>query len=151
MTADPAAAGGVVQRTRIAAYAWCEAEDALLLCRIAAGLPGSGRLDAAGRRPRLRRGPGRCGVLRELREETGLGGQVDGLLGISSGILEPDVTVSGHRLHIVGIVYRVTADEDEPHDEPDGSTDHAEWIPFERLDELPLVDLVTAARAWAGR
>ncbi len=150
MTADPAAAGGVVQRTRIAAYAWCEAEDALLLCRIAAGYPDPGAWTLPGGGLDFGEDPA-AGVLRELREETGLGGQVDGLLGISSGILEPDVTVSGHRLHIVGIVYRVTADEDEPHDESDGSTDHAEWIPFERLDELRVVDLVTAARAWAGR
>ena len=30
----------------------------------------------------------------------------------------------------------------ELRDEPDGSTDHAEWIPFAELDALPLVDLV---------
>ena len=150
MTADPAAAAGVVQRTRIAAYAWCEAEDAVLLCRIASGYPDPGAWTLPGGGLDFGENPA-DGVLRELREETGLGGQIDGLLGITSGILEPDVTVSGHRLHIVGIVYRVTPEEDEPRDESDGSTDHAEWIPFERLDELPLVDLVTAARAWAGR
>ena len=47
MTGDPAAAGGVVQRTRLAAYAWCEADDAVLLCRL-----------AHGRRPTA--APGRC-------------------------------------------------------------------------------------------
>ena len=48
------------------------------------------------------------------------------------------MTPSGHRLHVVGIVYRVTVTGGELRDEPDGSTDHAEWIPFDRLDALPL-------------
>ncbi len=34
---------GVVQRVRLAAYAWCEADNVVLLVRIAPGYPGEGR------------------------------------------------------------------------------------------------------------
>ena len=49
------------------------------------------------------------------------------------------------------MLYRVTPTAGELRDEPDGTTDHAEWITFERLDDLPLVDLVAWARRTMGR
>ncbi len=91
------------------------------------------------------------GVLREVREETGLTARLDGLLGIRSEVLGPEVTVSGHRIHSVQVVYRATISGGTLRDEPDGSSDHAEWIPCDRLDALPLVDLVAWARTLMGR
>ena len=97
VTADPAAAGGIVQRTRLAAYAWCEAEDAVLLCRIAPGYPDPGAWTLPGGGLDFGEDPA-DGVLRELREETGLGGQIDGLLGDLVG----DPRARGHRRAVTG-------------------------------------------------
>ena len=37
---------------------------------------------------------------------------------------------AGHRLHYVAILYRATVTGGTLRDEPDGSTDHAEWVPL---------------------
>ena len=139
-----------VERVRLAAYAWIERGEAVLLCRIAspdraAGLwtlPGGGL--AFGEDPV-------DGVLRELREETGLIGTVGELLGVRSAILEPEMTTRGDRLHVVGVLYRVHAPEAALVMEVDGSTDLAAWIPLAELEALPAVPLVGWARAQAGR
>jgi ADP-ribose pyrophosphatase YjhB (NUDIX family) len=91
------------------------------------------------------------GALRELAEETGLEARIDALVGIRSEVFEPHETSSGHRIHFVGILYRATVTGGTLRDEPDGSTDHAEWIPFDRLDVLPQVELVAWARGAMGR
>ena len=141
---------GVVDRTRLAAYAWCEDGDAVLLARIAPGYEDTGFWTLPGGGLDFGEDPA-DGVLREFREETGLEGRVDGLAGIFSVVLDPSETVRGDRLHVVGVLYRVTHTAAELRHETDGSTDRAEWIPFRRLDELPLVDLVAWARRTMGR
>ena len=142
-------ADGVVERVRIAAYAWVERDDAVLLVRISPGgmgagqwtLPGGG-LDF-GEEPEL-------GVLRELLEETGLEGVVEGLLGVRSAMLEPDQTNSGHRIQNVGVLYRVSVIGGELRNEVDESTDLAAWVPFAEVRELPAVPLIAWARALVG-
>ena len=71
----------VVQRVRLAAYAWIERDDAVLLCRIAATAPGAGHWTVPGGGLEFGEDPA-DGVLRELREETGLTGRVGELLGV---------------------------------------------------------------------
>jgi 8-oxo-dGTP diphosphatase len=139
-----------VERTRLAAYAWCESDDAVLLARIAPGFEDAGSWTLPGGGIDFGEDPAEC-VLRELREETGLEGRIDGLAGILSYVLEPSETVRGDRLHVVGILYRVMPLAGKLRDELDESTDHAEWIPFERLVDLPRVDLVEWARRAMGR
>jgi ADP-ribose pyrophosphatase YjhB (NUDIX family) len=143
-------ADGVVERVRIAAYAWVERDDAVLLVRISPGgmgagqwtLPGGG-LDF-GEEPEL-------GVLRELTEETGLDGRVEGLLGVRSAMLAPEQTKSGHRIQNIGVLYRVAVTGGELRNEVDESTDLAAWVPFAEVGELPAVPLIAWARAQAGR
>jgi ADP-ribose pyrophosphatase YjhB (NUDIX family) len=141
---------GGVNKTRLAAYAWCENADGVLLARIAPGFADTGWWTLPGGGLDFGEDPVDC-VLRELREETGLEGRIDELVGIVSYVLEPSETILGDRLHVVGMLYRVTPTAGRLRDEPDGTTDHAEWISFGRLDDLPLVDLVAWARRTVAR
>ena len=141
---------GAVDRTRLAAYAWCERDDAVLLARIAPGYGDAGFWTLPGGGLDFGEDPAE-GVLRELREETGLDGRIDELAGIFSVVLDPSETIRGDRIHVVGILYRVTPSAAELRHETDGSTDRAEWIPFGRLDGLSLVELVDWARRTTGR
>ena len=137
---------GAMERTRLVAYAWCESADGVLLARLAPDVVDAGWWTLPGGGVDFGEDPADC-VLRELHEETGLRGRIDGLVGILSYVLEPSETARGDRLHVVAMLYRVTPTAGELRDETDGSTDHAEWIPLERLDELAVVELV----AWARR
>ena len=139
-----------VQRVRLAAYAWIERGNAVLLCRIAAPDVAAGKWTLPGGGLEFGEDPV-DGVLRELREETGLAGTVGELLGVRSAILEPEMTARGDRLHVVGVLYRVDAVEAQLVMEVDGSTDLAAWIPFAELDALPAVPLVRWARERTGR
>ena len=140
----------VVERVRLAAYAWIERGDALLICRIGSPDVAAGQWTLPGGGLGFGEDPVE-GVLRELREETGLVGSVGDLLGVRSAILEPEMTKRGDRLHVVGVLYRVDAEEADLVMEVDGSTDLAAWIPFSELDALPAVPLVRWARERAGR
>jgi 8-oxo-dGTP diphosphatase len=139
-----------VERIRLAAYAWIERGDAVLLCRIAGPDIAAGQWTLPGGGLEFGEDPA-DGVLRELREETGLLGTVGELLGVRSAILEPEMTKRGDRLHVVGVLYRVDAVEAELVMEVDGSTDLAAWIPFAELDAMPTVPLIGWARERAGR
>jgi ADP-ribose pyrophosphatase YjhB (NUDIX family) len=139
-------------RTRVAAYAVCR-DDAgrVLLCHIAPSvgvgdvwtLPGGG----------LEFGePPEVAVLRELTEETGYVGDLDGLVGVSDRVFRDGD--DGDRLHAIRILYRVRIVGGELRDEPEGSTDTCRWFtPREarklRLGELArhALDLVRAERA----
>lgn len=133
--------------TRVSAYALAIEADRLLLCRIAPGpwtavgrwtLPGGG-LDFGE--------PPRDGALRELTEETGLVGEIDGLADVFSWSARWRHPVDGadEAFHAIQIVYRVRIVGGELRDEPDGSTDRAAWWSRPELEELPLVRL-----AWDG-
>lgn len=141
---------GAVQRVRLAAYGWCEADDAVLLCRISPNGPGGGLWTLPGGGLDFGEEP-EAGLRRELVEETGLTGVVGPLIGVRSAVLEPGETISGHRVQAVGILYRATVADGSLRDEADGSTDLARWIPFTELDALPVTGLVRWARDVTGR
>jgi len=148
--ANSARAGRVIERTRLSAYTWCESDTAVLLCRLRMDDPDGGAWTLPGGGLDFGEDPVDA-ALRELAEETGLSAHIDGLAGIRSEIFEPEVTSSGHRIHFVGVLYRATITGGTLRDEPDGSTDHAAWIPFGELDALRVVGLVGWARAVTGR
>jgi 8-oxo-dGTP diphosphatase len=139
-----------VERVRLAAYAWVERGDAVLLCRISSPDVAAAQWTLPGGGLEFGEDPD-TGVLRELSEETGLVGTVGELLGVRSAILEPEMTKRGDRLHVVGVVYRVDAAEADLVMELDGSTDLAAWVPFTELEALPALPLVRWATERAGR
>lgn len=141
-------ADGAIQRVRLAAYGWCEADGAVLLCRISPKGPGGGLWTLPGGGLGFGEEP-EAGLRRELVEETALEGDVGELLGVRSAVLEPAETISGHRVQTVGILYRVTVAGGELRHETDGSTDLARWIPLAELDALPVTGLVPWARSAA--
>lgn len=131
--------GSGTDRTRVAAYAVArDDEGKILLCHIAPSvgvgdvwtLPGGG-LDF-GEAPEI-------AVLRELAEETGYVGELDGLAGVSDRVFH-DVD-GADRMHAIRVLYRVRIVGGELRDEQDGSTDTCRWFsPSEargvRLGEL---------------
>ena len=149
MTGTPATAG-VARRTRIAAYGWCEAGGTVLLVRIAPGYVDAGSWTLPGGGIEFGEDPADA-ARREVEEETGIRVRLGELAGIRSEVLGPDVTTKGDRLHNLQIVYCAEAVDGELRDELGNSTDHAEWILFDRLDEIGLVDVVAWARGLVGR
>jgi 8-oxo-dGTP diphosphatase len=141
---------GVVQRIRLGAYAWCERDGAVLLTRISPEGPGAGEWTLPGGGLDFGEDPA-DGAVREVHEETGYEVALGELLGIRSEVLEATATISGHRLHVVQIVYRGTVTGGELRVEVDGSTDLAAWVPLGDLDALPSVELVRFARRATGR
>ncbi len=149
MLTSPAGAAQV-ERTRVAGYAWCERDGEILLCRISPGIMAAGRWTLPGGGLHFGEDPA-IGVLRELREETGLDGSIDALVAVRSTIIEPGETNSGHRIHAIGLLYRVSVRTGELHHEIDESTDQAAWVPSADLDVLPTTPLVGWARTVVGR
>ena len=81
-----------------------------------------------------------AGVLRELAEESGYEGKIEGLLDASSR-LYADTEVEGGGMHAVRIVYRVRITGGELRDEVDGSTDMCAWFTPGDAARLRLGDL----------
>lgn len=128
-------------RTRLGSYSLC-VDDAgrILLARLSAveveygawTLPGGGvdfgeHPDAAAHR--------------ELAEETGLVGEIEGVAGIFSHVYEHSQFAGGVDLHFLGIVYRVRITGGVLRDEIDGTTDTCAWRPRDELADLRLVHL----------
>ncbi len=142
--------GPIVQRVRLAAYAWIESDGRALLVRISAETPGAGLWTLPGGGLRFGEDPIE-GVVREVAEETGLAARVGSLVAVRSIVLEPAETKGGDRIHAVGILYRATVTGGELRHEADESTDMPAWVPFAELDELPSVRLLRWARSVVGR
>ncbi|MGH3359745.1 MAG: NUDIX domain-containing protein [Nocardioidaceae bacterium] len=131
---------------RTAAYARIVRDDALLLTRISANghhtgqwtLPGGG-VDH-GERPR-------DAVVREVYEETGLRASVGRLLDVHDthfvGVAPNGRTEDYHGIHLV--FDATVADDTAQVIEADGTTDAVAWVPIERLDDQPVLELVRFA------
>ncbi len=134
--------------TRVAAYALVgDAEERILLVRIAPGYPGHGQWTLPGGGVHFAEDPA-VTVIRELAEETGLKGRIEGLAFVQSGSGARD---DGGAWHAIRIVYDVAILGGELRDEVDESTDQAAWFSLAEARDLPLVDLAHAALAHGAR
>jgi 8-oxo-dGTP diphosphatase len=128
-------------RTRLGSYSLC-LDDAgrILLARLSAveveygawTLPGGGvdfgeHPDAAAHR--------------ELEEETGLTGEIEGVAGIFSHVYPSSRFAGGADLHFLGVIYRVRITGGVLRDEVDGTTDTCAWFGPDELADLRLVYL----------
>lgn len=82
------------------------------------------------------------GVLRALHEQAGLRGRVTSILGVDTELHRP--WRQRGPLHSIRFIYRVEADGQLRAIEGSGAVD-VQWIPFDRLADLPLVPLVPTA------
>ena len=78
---------------------------------------------------------------RELEEETGLIGDIDGVAGIFSHVYSPSSYARGADLHFLGIVYRVRITGGGLRHEVGGTTDAAAWFARDEVAGLRLVEL----------
>ena len=141
-TGSPAAYESVpAGRTRLGGYALCrDDENRILLARLSAievdvgawTLPGGGvdfgeHPDAA--------------VLRELEEETGYRGEIEGIAGVFSHVYRRSRAAEGADLHFLGILYHVRVTGGTLRDEQDGTTDAARWFALDELGDIRLVEI----------
>lgn len=133
-------------RTRVGAYARCLDGERMLLCRIAESDAAAGYWTLPGGGIDFGEHPGDA-VLRELTEETGLVGEVEGLLSVESHHWPGERTADGRPFHAISAVYAVRIVGGELRDEADGSTDRAAWIDRETIATLPLTRLARAVLA----
>ncbi len=133
----------LVDRQRIAAYGVAVSDGCILLARASrsSDFPGAWSLPGGGvdhgEHPEH-------SVVREFLEETGLVVSVDGGCAVFSDVM--DIPSKGIRLHHVRLCYLVSVVGGDLRNEPQGSTDLAEWVPFgEALDLNPIAPFVTVA------
>jgi 8-oxo-dGTP diphosphatase len=128
----------------VAAYALCVQDDALLLVRVAAGYPDTGMWTLPGGGVDFGEDPA-AAALRELHEESGLSGELEGLAFINSVTGVNEITPGVDRYHGVRIVYNARVTGGDLRDEVEESTDKAEWIPLTEVRSRRIVDLVEVA------
>ncbi len=135
---------------RLGAYAVAIDGRGRLLCsRVSPGYPWAGTWTLPGGGVEWGEHPDQA-VLRELREETGLSGRIESILGIDSHTVERPVTRPGPA-HIVAILYRVVEVTGDLCVEQDGSSDACAWMTRTEVLAVPHVPLVTRALAATGQ
>ena len=152
------APSGPPRRVRLGAYAICrDSAGRLLLCHVAPGLLDAGRWTLPGGGVEFGEHPADA-ALRELREESGLDGELGAVEFVHSLLVPPGQSSSGQELHLVGVVYAVRVTGGRLRPEVDGSTDGCVWHDLAAASRLELtdlarqaLDLVTARKRRLGR
>ena len=124
-------------------YGRCVIEGSILLTRLSSIEPEAGRWTLPGGGMEFGEHPVDT-LRREFIEETGLVPEIGGLVDVRSRLLAANARRPG--LHVLQIVYDVTASGEPRVQEVDGSTAEAAWVKLDRLAGYPLVDLA----AWAA-
>jgi 8-oxo-dGTP diphosphatase len=135
---EPAARTG---RMRLAAHVVClDDHERLLLARLSVAEVDAGSWTLPGGGVNLGEHPDRA-ARRELREETGLVAELDGVAGVFSHVYPSSRFAGGDDLHFVSIVYRATVTGGDLRDERDGTTDTCAWFGRDEVGALRLVEL----------
>ena len=139
-------------RTRLGSYAIClDADGRILLCRLATGEPEPGAWTLPGGGVDFGEHPDDA-VIRELREESGLNGEIVELEGVFSHLYAGSPYADGADLHFLGVLYRVNVTGGELTDEVEGSTDRCGWFARDEVRGLRIVSVARDAieRIWPG-
>ncbi len=132
------------RRLRVGVYAYAVDDDErILLARLAPSEPRPGAWTLPGGGLHWGERPV-DGLHRELHEETGLAGELEGLLIVETKIFPPHPRTGDRELHAIQMVYRMRVRGD-PRVESDGSTDDVAWHPLASVDRLPTLSLVDVA------
>jgi ADP-ribose pyrophosphatase YjhB (NUDIX family) len=128
-------------RIRLSAHVLCLDDDGrLLLARLSEVEAAAGSWTLPGGGVDLGEHPD-AAALRELHEETGLIGELEGVAGVFSHVYPNSRFADGGDLHFVSIVYRARVVGGDLRDEIDGTTDTCDWFARDELDGLRLVGL----------
>ncbi len=127
---------GSPMRQRVAVYGVARGDDEVLLVRASSdtGTPGTWWLPGGGLE--FGESPEEC-LVREFREETGLGVRVRDVLVIVSDVA--DLAREQARLHSIRLIYEVDVEQGSVRPETDGSSDAVRWVRFGEIGELPLI------------
>ena len=129
------------RRTRIGSYSLSvDEEGRILLARLSVLEVDVGAWTMPGGGIEFGEHPDAAAV-RELEEETGLIGEIDGVAGIFSHVYRQSGFARGGDLHFLGIIYRMRIVGGELRDEIDGTTDTCAWISQSELKDMRLVEL----------
>ena len=141
----PVDADGIVRLVRVAAYAICREGERILCCRLAPGEPSPGSWTLPGGGIDFGERP-EDAVARELEEETGLTGRVEGIAAVRSRVF-PGKLVDGRprEMQAIALLYRVTITGGTLRDEPHGSTDRAAWLTRGELATERVVSMMRTA------
>jgi ADP-ribose pyrophosphatase YjhB (NUDIX family) len=124
------------ERQRVAAYGVARRDDQVLLVRASphTGVPGTWWLPGGG--VEFGESPAEC-LVREFREETGLGVRVRDLLDAVSDVAE--LQLEPVLMHSVRLIYEVDVVGGSVRPETSGSTDGVRWVRYGELETLPLI------------
>jgi 8-oxo-dGTP diphosphatase len=141
----PPDADGIVRLVRVAAYAVCRDGERILCCRLAPGEPSPGSWTLPGGGIDFGERP-EDAVVRELEEETGLVGRVEGIAAVRSRVFPGRLPDGRPReMQAIALLYRATITGGSLRNEPHGSTDRAAWLTRDQLAAERTVSMMRTA------